>query len=238
MLRSGEASTATFDYGHALRMIRACPRLLEIRDGARSERLREIALTLVLETSPPWKWLISLGRGRLAGFLPPDAKQVFDSAGLYGGSDDLTVRSWWDKLAQIIRTGSDESHLQTGRKGEALTMAHETRVLAEAGRADLRPEFVGFEDTTLGYDVTSFIVSGDVIQPKYIEVKSTEVRPLRFSLTSTQWAAAQRLNSTYFVHLWHLPTEELIEISFAELSPSIPRNCGRGNWETAIITWE
>jgi hypothetical protein len=238
VLRSGEASTATFDYDHAVTMIRACPRLLKIQDGTRSERLREITLTLVLQTSPPWKWLIALGRRHLAEYLPADAKQVFDSAGLYGASDDLTVRDWWDTLARLVRTSSDESYLEVGRSGEDLTMAHEMRLLTEAGRSDLRPDLVGFEDTTLGYDVSSFAVAGDIIRPKYIEVKTTEIRPLRFSFTRTQWAAAQRLTTMYFVHLWHLPTEQLIEISFAELSTSIPQNRGRGKWEAAIVTWE
>jgi hypothetical protein len=238
VLRAGPAVTATFDYDYAIAMFRACPRLQEIQSGTRTERLRETTLALVLVTNPPWKWLIPLGRRRLAEFLTPDAKQVFDSAGLYAGSDYLAVRLWWDSLAQMIRTTSGESHLQTGRTGEDLTMAHETRVLAEAGRPDLHPEFVGFEDTTLGYDVRSFIVTGDVVRPKYIEVKATEIRPLRFSLTSTQWATAQRLRSMYFVHLWHLPTKELIEISFAELSSSIPENRGSGNWETTIISWD
>ena len=110
-------------------------------------------------------------------------------------------------------------------------------MLAAVGRPDLLPEFVGFEDTTLGYDVSSFTVSSSNVQPKHIEVKSTERRPLSFSFTSTQWAAAQRHGSTYFVHLWHLPTEELVEISFDELSTAIPENRGRGSWETVIVVW-
>ena len=238
LLLSGPALTATFDYDYAIAMFRFCPRLLEIQDGSRMERLRAIILTLVLQTEPPWKWLIPLGRRRLAEFLPPNAKQVFDSAGLYAGANDLALRFWWDNLARIIRSSSDDSHLQTGRTGEDLTIAHEVRILAQAGRPDLRPELVGFEDTTLGYDVSSFIVADNAVQPKYIEVKATEMRPLRFSLTSTQWAAAERLKMNYFVHLWHLPTEELIEISFAELSTSIPQNRGSGNWGTVIIGWE
>ncbi len=238
VLRSGEASTATFDYDHAVTMIRACPRLLETQGGTRSERLREMTLILVLQTSPPWKWLIPLGRRHLAEYLPANARQVFDSAGLYDTSNDLTVRNWWDNLAQLVRTSSAESYLEVGRSGEDLTMAHEIRLLTNAGRPDLRPDLVGFEDTTLGYDVSSFTVTGDIIRPKYIEVKTTEIRPLRFSLTRTQWAAAQRFTTMYFVHLWHLPTEQLIEISFAELSTSVPQNRGRGKWETAILTWE
>jgi hypothetical protein len=238
VLRSGPASTATFDYEQAVAMIRSWPSPMSVENETRLERLRNITLILILESQPPWRWLLPLGRGKLAEYLPADARQVFDSAGLYGASDDPNVRSWWDSVAQRIRAGSDESHLQVGRAGEDLTIAHEKRILAEGGRGDLRPELVGFEDTTLGYDVSSFTISGAAVRPKFIEVKTTEMRPLRFTFTSTQWAAALRLQPTYFVHVWHLPTAELVEISFAELSTAIPENRGRGNWETAIITWQ
>jgi hypothetical protein len=237
VLRSGPASESTFDYDQGIAIIRACPEVLRLRDSPRVQRLREIILALILHSNPPWKWLIPLGRGYLSQYLPPDAKQVFDSADLYGASDDPVLRSWWDNLAQEIRSASAESSLHVGRTGEDLTIAHESRILVEAGRPDLRPELVGFEDSTLGYDVDSFTITASGVAPKRIEVKTTEVQPLRFSFTKTQWAAAQRHTSNYFVHLWHLPSKQLIEINFVELSTAIPQDRGRGKWETAIISW-
>src|SRR5207249_5545943 len=111
VLRSGAASESTFDYDQGVAIIRACPEVLTLQDTARVQRLREIILALVLRSNPPWKWLIPLGRGYLSQYLSPDAKQVFDSADLYGPSDDPVVRSWWDNLAQKIRSASAESNL-------------------------------------------------------------------------------------------------------------------------------
>jgi hypothetical protein len=238
VLRSGPASVSNFDYDRAIALARTFPVLLRISAGPRTQRLRDIALALVLQLDPPWKWLISLGRRHLSQYLPDDARQVFDSAGLYGDSDDPTIRCWWDGLSQSVRAASNEANLGIGRAGEDLTLAHERRILMLAGRHDLRPEHVGFEDTTLGYDVNSFILADTAVQPKYIEVKATEAKPLRFSFTRNQWVAAERHASSYFVHIWHLPSQELTEISFAELATTIPQDRGRGKWDTTVVTWD
>jgi hypothetical protein len=182
-------------------------------------------------------WLIPLGRGYLAGHLSPDAKQVFDAAGLYGPSDDPIVRAWWDGVAQIIRGASTDSRVNLGRRGEDLTVDREKRALSEAGRPDLHPQAVGFDDNTLGFDVRSFTLAASGVRAKYIEVKTTESRPLRFYFTRTEWRAAERYGGDYFVHLWHLPSNGLVEINFDELSAHIPLDRARGEWETVIVSW-
>lgn len=238
VLRAGLASASTFDYEQAIAIMRHCPAIVRIDDGPRVTRLRAIVSALVLHVGPSWKWLLPLGRRYLSGHLNPDAKQVFDVAGLYGSSDDPLVRAWWDAVAHSIRGESGESRMDLGRCGEDLTVEREKGILAGAGRGDLRIEPFGFEDNTLGYDVRSFTVAGGKVRPKYIEVKATERHPLRFYLSRNEWQAAERYGDDYFVHLWHLPSKELIEISFGQLSIHVPIDRGRGEWERAIINWE
>jgi hypothetical protein len=238
VLRAGPVSACAFDYDQAIAIIRQCPAIVSINEGPRLTRLRDILSTLILHIGPSWKWLVPLGRGYLAGHLSPDAKQVFDAAGLYGPSDDPSIRTWWDGLAQIIRGVTANSKMDLGRRGEELSVEYEMRVLAEADRADLYPEAVGFEDNTLGYDVRSFTVTSSSVQAKYIEVKTTESRPLRFYLSRSEWRAAERYGSNYFLHLWHLPNKQVVEISCGELSRHVPIDRGRGNWEKVIVCWE
>lgn len=237
-MRVGPAARSGFDYEQAAAVLHEFPALSGIDDGPRAPRLRSIVSALVLHVSPTWRWLIPLGRGYLAGHLTADAKQVFDAAGLYGPADDPAVRAWWDGIAQVIRGTSADARLDVGRRGEDLSVAREIRVLAEADRNDLEPASVGFEDNTLGYDVRSFTIAGAEVRPKYIEVKSTENLPLRFYLSRGEWRAAERYGDDYFVHLWHLPSETLTEISFAQLSAHVPLDRGSGAWETTIIPWE
>lgn len=238
VLRAGPVSVSTFDYDQAILIMRHWPAVANINDGPRVTRIREIVASLIQYGCPPWAFLIPRGRRYLAAHLTPNVKQVFDAAGLYGPSDDASVRAWWDGLAQMIRSASAESRTELGRRGEALTIERERRVLAEAGRVDLRPEAVAFEDNTLGYDVRSFTITCGGVRPKYIEAKATEALPLRFYLTRNEWRVALRKRDDYFVHLWYLPKQQLVEIGFAELSAHAPLDQGRGEWETVIIRWE
>ncbi|CAN5530658.1 hypothetical protein BH10ACI4_BH10ACI4_38820 [soil metagenome] len=237
ILRAGPVSASGFDYAQAMAIIEKCPEVLEVAEGTRTMRLRIFIYTLILQIAPSWKWLIPLGRSYLANHLSPDGKQVFEAAGLYGSSDDPEVREWWDRLAQLIRGISAQSNLDLGRRGEYLTIAHERDTLSRAGRSDLEPSAVGFEDNTLGYDVQSFSVQGATVRPKYVEVKTTERDAMHFYLSRNEWRAAERYGDDFFIHLWHAPTERLFEINFEQLSGHIPGDQGSGLWETVIIAW-
>lgn len=232
----GNASEAGFDYKLAIAILAEVPELTSVMAESRELRLRSFLMHLLIKLRPPWCRLAPRGRTYLHAYLDEDARAVFRNAGLYGDADAAT-REWWDQLAALVRSISDERLLQLGRRGEALTLQYECDRLLKLGRADLKPEWVGFEDNSLGYDVRSYAVIDSTVLPRYIEVKAATTEDLRFYLTRNEWGAAKRFNRDFLLHLWDVSEEKLYEITAEELSAHLPQDAGRGNWEMTVIQW-
>lgn len=236
-LRAGSASEAGFDYDIASAVIDVVPDIRSVDSESRELRLRCLIRHLLIHLRPSWGRLLPKGRAYLYDYLDEDARAVFRIAGLYG-DPDADIRAWWDQLAAAIRGFLDERRLDTGRMAEELTLRHERERLTALGYANLVPDWVGFEDNSLGYDVRSYAVgTGGTVRPRYIEVKGTNADDLRFYLTRNEWRAAQRHATDYIVHLWNLAEQRLLEITVEELSAHVPQDRGRGLWDVAVVGW-
>lgn len=236
-LRAGSASEAGFDYEVAMAIIDMVPDIWSVDSDSREHRLRSFIRHLLIHLRPAWGRLLPKGRAYLFDYLDEDARAVFRVAGLYG-QPDTTVRDWWDQMAALVRGLADAQRLEAGRRAEELTLRHERERLAALGHPNLVPEWVGFEDNSLGYDVLSYSIRGTgTLGPRYIEVKGTTADEPRFYLTRNEWREAQRHAADYIIHLWNLTDERLSEITAEELSSHLPEDRGRGLWEVAIVVW-
>lgn len=236
-LREGPAADAALDYDTASQMLDAVPLDRVNLGGERTARLRGYLTALIAHASPTWRWLIPVGRRRLADHLEPEVFQVLVAAGLYGEATPEVVR-WWDAAASEARSLRDQTRGETGRIGERLTSRYERERLDAAGLQSLAVEIVGFEDNTLGFDVRSYSIGGTKPRPKYIEVKATERTPPDFYMSRNEWKAAERLRDDFYIHLWHLPTEQLYEIPFEAMLSNIPLDQGSGEWDSLLCRWK
>lgn len=234
-LQKGRAETAGFDYASALQLLERVPSLLAVNSAERSLRLREYLSRLLSELRPGWRHLLIGGRQVVAQHADADVLQVFRASGLFDSVNDEAVRAWWDAIACGLRLAQDEARLAQGREAELKTLQRERQRLIDAGRPDLEPQWCGFEDCTLGYDVRSFTVNGASERAKYIEVKSTASGILRFFLSRNEWEVADRHRHDYCVHLWDEATDTVTEIDFSTLASHIPQDRGHGAWVTVQV---
>ena len=178
---------------------------------------------------PPWIPLISRGRMETQKYLPSGVKQCFKEAGLFSTPTDDIV-NWWDKYSQVSRKKNKDNNLETGRRGEKLSIEH------ERDRTKREPVWQGFETNLAGYDLLS-IVREDDFRPLCIEVKTSDSRPdvAEFYISKNEWNVAT-VSDNFILHLWSLrPRPKLIVITPNQLQNHIPIDQGDGNWEKVSI---
>ena len=118
--------------------------------------------------------------------------------------------------------GRDERNRALGRAGEALALAHERAVLADAGRDDLASEvrWVSEEEGDgVGYDIASFTPAG---QARLLEVKTTrgwDRTPFYISRNEFAVSEARREEWRLF-RLWNFSREP----KAFELAPPLKRH--------------
>jgi uncharacterized protein DUF3883 len=196
---------------------------------------REIITTLVREMKPWWVRLSPSGRDRVKAALSVNEVQCFDAAGLFSQPPPPEILRWWDALAQEVRTEDDARLLEQGRAAEQLTMEYETERLAALGISN-RPLWISLDDNSAGYDVHSY--SKGPVEPvaKLIEVKSTVRQPREIFITRNEWKTALDMTPNYYFHIWTLPDKQLVELTPADIEPSIPANRGNGSWQIVKVT--
>ncbi len=193
------------------------------------------ALTVLVRLHQPW-WckLAPYGRQRLATALTMDELQTFRSAGLMDVPPSYTTIQWWDALAAEMRAVSDEQRTAQGRYAEQLSLRHEQRRLRSLGIHE-HPRWVAIEDNGAGYDILSYDQTPYGLKNRLIEVKSTTQDEARLFLTRGEWETALKFGEAYQLHIWKLPSEELIIKSAAEISQHIPSDSGGGVWQKVEI---
>jgi hypothetical protein len=184
----------------------------------------------VIETYlPPWIPLLSRGRMETQKYLPPGALQCFKEAGLFSTPTDDIV-NWWDNFSKMSRKKNKDDNLQTGRRGEKLSITY------ERNRTKREPLWQGFETNLAGYDLLSVVDTQD-LRPLCIEVKASDSRPevATFYISKNEWNVAST-SDNYLIYLWSLrPKPKLIVITPAQLQSHIPIDQGDGNWEKASV---
>lgn len=193
-------------------------------------RLRHLILDHLYIESPPWLQLAASGRREVLLQAPKGICQVFVDAGLAYGDDPDTV-IFWDTLAARARGMRNAVLAETGRMGERLTLAHESR------RTGREPKWVALDSNADGYDVLSRVSNKDT-RRLTIEVKTSSQAALSglFHLTRNEWNLA--LDSLHHVfHLWNVSTDppDLAILEVEQVAKHVPSDEGHGVWESARI---
>lgn len=194
-------------------------------------RLRVQLRDMIIASQPPWGGLLSRGRLDTMQYLPRNVLQCFREAGLFADESEAIVE-WWDELARAARGRQEDANMFIGRRGERLSIAHETERL---GR---RPKWQALESNGAGFDILSTVSLVDS-GPLRIEVKATSSRPASayFHVSKNEWDVA-RISGNYIFHLWAFqPAPELRIVPADEVASHIPVNSGAGEWESTRIPY-
>lgn len=191
--------------------------------------LRQALLDHIDTARPPWVQCATYGRSQVMAFAGSGVAQVMVEAGLANGYGDDVV-AFWDELAARARGLRDASLSRIGRKGERLTISHET---ARTGR---EPKWVAINNNSDGYDVLSIVGDGDS-RSLSIEVKTTtQGRAGSFHLTRNEWEMAQ-VRVFHVFHLWDVKSQppRLAKLSVEDMAEHVPVDSGAGAWESVAI---
>ena len=232
-VRRLSADDAHHDYGAAV-TLHACVGHDYAHDDV-VPLFQDTISTIVKRDRPWWNRLAPLGRERLRAALNPNEAQCFEAAGLFIEMPTNDVLAWWDSLAQAARAAENDGRLRQGREAEQLTLAFERERLAHLGIAR-EPKWVAIEDNTAGYDIQSF--DPGVVDPvnKLIEVKSCSRDLVEIFITRNEWETAVASAPHYHFHVWLLPEKKLIELTVDDIAAHIPRNQGKGVWQSVGVT--
>ncbi len=179
--------------------------------------------------APPWAPLLSRGRAEAMRYLRPNVQQCLREADLLTSLADEVI-SWWDALAQATWKQGQDNKLETGRRGERLSLTYEQE------RTKQEPVWKAIESNLCGYDILS-VINEKVSTPLRIEVKASNSTPsaASFHVTRNEWAVAQT-SENYVFHLWALqPKPRLFVVEVDEISSHVPENQGAGEWESSVI---
>lgn len=196
------------------------------------EALRIQLKHLIWELQPSWAHLLIKGRFEASKGFSPEIQQCFTEAELFENLDDRTV-NWWDSLAATVRSKKQFENLQTGRKGERLSLGYEKY------RTGLYPIWQCIESNHSGFDVLSKVAKADP-QNLLIEVKASEnpIKQATFVISRNEWNTAENNPNTYIFHLWCLnePAKPVLYEAPKEIvEKHIPTDQGVGNWENVRI---
>lgn len=234
LIKSLDADSTALDFAAAFELANAVP--ADIQETDAIVFYRACIEHLILRHRPIWVRIMTLGRQKFIQKLSRDEQQCFRGAGLLREPPDMHVIRWLDQITGRIRHDLNTRNLEQGRRAEQLTIQHEIKRLRQLGIA-LNPRWISIDDNTAGYDVLSY--DPGTVEPtaRLIEVKSTIVSPLRFTVTRNEWNQALKFGNSYHFHIWHFDVgvERLFEKTVADIKPHIPSDNERGRWRNAEI---
>ena len=228
-----EIDGSTLDFEAALHLEQIVP-TEDIPDGLDYYRL--CIKSVLLFRQPVWAKAMSQGRNRFIRTLSANDQSIFEGAGILQDPPDAALVEWWDGVCGEARAAIDREKMRQARAAEALSIALEIKELAKLG-INQTPSWTGLDDNFAGYDVKSYRLVGNIVQPKLIEVKSTTASPLRFFITRNEWNTALKFGEAYVFHVWDMSVkpERLFVRTNADVMKNIPEDQMRGQWKSAQI---
>ena len=194
-------------------------------------KLQRELLWIYIESKRP-SWTKYLHRGVKIVSLritDSDEKQVFQDLSLFVKPEDTNpeILRWWSKAAIFSRSITDQELLETGNKGEFLSLNFEKE------RTGKNPIHAAYYSHSYGYDIESQINKIDS-SPLYIEVKSSSGswKIAKLYLTRSEYETCKKKGSSYIFHLWDLSSEisRLVIVNGHEILKLAPLDKEGGNW--------
>lgn len=237
-LRWGPAEYSSYPYDDVLRVSERVGWDAFTITGDRRSDMRTLLGLLARSFQPFWARMSPLGRAKVGSVIEEDTYQCLSQAGLMDSPPDPECVSWWDSLARTFRDLEQQALVEIGREAELLSLKYESDRLAnDPALRGYRAEWVGFEDNTKGFDISSWVAeeSGAIAELK-IEVKGISGARRRFYLTKNEWTTATDSSPLQYVfHVWLLDEERLLTFAARDLEPHIPVEAGFGLWIKAEI---
>lgn len=196
------------------------------------ERMRLQIEDFIEVFQPRWSKLIPHGRSTAVNGMDPDSKQCFKESGLLEMPPPYRVVEWWDRLASKARGLHRDINSEIGRKGERLSIEHETK------RVGSSPKWQAIESNADGYDLLSVISAVDPSRMT-IEVKAStqSIGCASFHISRNEWNFA-RLAAAHRFHLWasiDTLAPRFACLSVEDVAAHIPGDKGLGTWESVEI---
>jgi hypothetical protein len=192
------------------------------------------AITAVIERStPPWTALLRCGRDALRS-LDPDTVACFDRAGAFAGIPGPDVLTWWDELVAKAYADRDLDFCIKGREAERRSLDYERRRVNDLPGAP-PPVWKALDNNMAGYDIQSSMTIAGALRPKLVEVKGSTRKPLAFHVTRNEWQTAIRHPQNYFFQVWHLATDDMVELSVSDAEGHMPVDRGNGQWQEVVV---
>ena len=210
--------------------------IIEILDEKRVFINRELLWQYIETTIPPWTRNMKHGIEQTRkGIADPNMKQIFRENGLFITSDeqvDIQIMEWWNRAKRFSRLIQQTKNVETGDKGEELTIHYETQ------RTSQTPKLVSLQSDSYGYDVLSVEKHNSLIE-LFIEVKTTSIGWNRgnIHITAHEAEKCESLGGKYVFYLWNIQSNpyELKVIKANQMSTFFPLNQGSGKWESVKI---
>jgi hypothetical protein len=201
-----------------------------LKEDGPVRRLRRQLRDVLLFQPPSWAGLLPRGRKALLHFGGMDTIQCFQAAELLTEADP-EVAAWWDDVSRPFFELSHASRIETGRRGEWLTIQR------EEARVSVRPEWTSLDNPLAPYDVLS-VVQRNSDDKLFIEVKTSQAAwdEASFFLSRSEWNfLSSRMNT--LLHLWSVARDSpvLAIVNLPQLGGHIPLDQGEGEWQNVEV---
>ena len=196
---------------------------------------RELLWLFILSSNPTWVRRMKGGiMDTRDGISSSNMIQVFRDLGLFLPIEEISDEAieWWRRASYHSRMISDDKLIETGNRGEMLTIRYERE------RTNSKPKYMAMDSSSHGYDIKSQ-VSGTDPTPLMIEVKSSQWPNFRarLHLTRNELDTCLENQKNYVFHLWDLSSdkERLLVVSPEEMLKHVPKDSGKGKWESLEV---
>jgi hypothetical protein len=105
---------------------------------------------------------------------------------------DELLATW--ALQPVPRLPNEEGRQEIGDRAEAYSF----RLEQERAGDPSRVQWVALDDDALGYDIRN----AETLPGRYIEVKGSQGRQVRFFLSSNEWVVGHALGDSFEIHFW------------------------------------
>jgi DNA-dependent RNA polymerase auxiliary subunit epsilon len=198
---------------------------------------RELLWKYIEHKRPPWtKHLYRGVKHARMRITDTNEKQVFQDLNLFVEPDetDHEIIAWWARAAIFSRSIDNQSLLETGNRGEMLSLNY------ERSRTGQDPIHAAFYSHSYGYDIQSQVGREDT-NPLYIEVKSSTEKwqVAKLFLSRPEFNICVKKGASYIFHLWDLSGKmgKLLIVNGNEIQKRAPIDTEGGEWANMSVAF-
>jgi len=198
---------------------------------------RELLWKYIQHKRPPWTNHLYRGvKHARMRITDPNEKQVFQDLNLFVEPDETNqeIITWWARAAIFSRSINNQSLLETGNRGEMLSLNY------ERNRTDQNPIHAAFYSHSYGYDIQSQVGHDDT-NPLYIEVKSSTEKwqVAKLFLSRPEFNICAKKGDSYIFHLWDLSGKrgKLLIVNGDEILKRAPIDTEGGEWANMSVAF-